>query len=71
MALQGVGGPRSVAEAQQRVDHDIADTVDAVFGYVLGSKILVGADIGGEQQVGDGIGGDAGDLLRHGSVVGA
>ena len=31
----------------------------------------VGADIGGEQQVGDGSGGAAGDLLRHGSVVGA
>ena len=54
--------------ADQRVDHDVADQVNAAGGNAFARKVPVSVFGGSEQQIGDLIGEHAIDLLRHAAV---
>src|ERR1019366_2615415 len=52
----------------QRIDHEIADEMDPVRRNSLGQEVAAAAFLGDEQEIGNGIGHDAVDLLRHGAI---
>ncbi len=61
-----VAGPLQVGD--QRVDHDVADAVDALLGDALAPQVLVAVGRGGQQDLGESIGDHAVDLFGHGPV---
>ncbi len=55
----------------QRVDHQVADEMHPVGRDALACEVVVGAALGRVEQVGDLVGQDAVDLLRHAAVEAA
>src|SRR5579871_757106 len=55
--------------AQERVDHGVANEMDAVFRNSFVTEVLAGDFVGGEEQIGNGVGSQPVDLLRHGSIA--
>ena len=55
----------------QAVHHDVAHKVDLLRSDAFAPQIVVGVARGREQQVGDLVGEQAVDFLRHGAVAGA
>ena len=59
---------RDGQEVTQRIDHDVADKVDASARTPFLEQVLDGVLFGNEEKVGDSIGEDAVDFLRHGAI---
>ena len=55
----------------QGIDHDVADELDLLPGDAFPEQVFVGVLRGGQEQVGQGVGHQAVDLLRHGPVEAA
>ena len=55
-------------KVEQGVDHHIADHEDAAPGPAFFQKVLDGAFFGDKEIVGESVGEDAVDLLRHSAV---
>src|SRR5687768_17439134 len=53
------------------IDHDVADKPDFRCGNTFLEEIFIGIGTWGEKKVGEGIGYDAVDFLRHGAVEAA
>ena len=63
--------PRAAGCVAQRVDHHVADERDALGRNALAREVRRGRPLGGVEQVGDLVGEDAVDLLRHRAVEAA
>jgi hypothetical protein len=64
-------GMGELAIRQQGIDHHVADKTHAFLGDPFARQVGLGAALGGIQAVGDLVGEDAVDLLRHRPVVAA
>jgi hypothetical protein len=63
--LQGLRRGGELAIRQQRVDHHVADEAHAFLGNPFARQVGVGAALGGVQAVGDLVGENTVDFLRH------
>ncbi len=68
-ALEGVALARAGEVRAQRVDHDVADDVDAPRENALAQEVLATGGLGHEQPVGDRVGQHAVDLFGHAAVA--
>src|SRR5471032_2532202 len=57
--------------AEQRVDHDIADELDAALVDAFLEQIGLSVGLGGEEQIGQLVGQHAVNFLRHAAVAAA
>ncbi len=62
---------RALDVLPERIDHQVADEVNALRGDALAQQVHASAFFGDEEEVGDGVGDDAVDLFRHGAVEAA
>jgi len=53
---------------EEGVDHDVADETELVLGDALAAEVVDAALLGDEEQVGEGVGEEAVDLLGHSAV---
>lgn len=74
-ALRHAGSERQLARgadvAQQGIDHGVADKGNPGGRHSFAEQIPIGAAVGGEEQVGNGIGTEAIDFFWHGHIPGA